>query len=47
MISAPAPTLDIMSSVGTPATASPPVRDYVSFSAIRAYQTCPLKYYFR
>src|SRR5438045_3943478 len=23
------------------------VRDYISFSAIRAYQACPLRYYFR
>ena len=24
-----------------------PVRDYLSFSAIRTYQTCPLRYFFR
>ena len=47
MISATGATLDIVSSVENPPAASPPVRDYVSFSAIRAYQACPLKYYFR
>jgi putative RecB family exonuclease len=32
-----------------PAVAPPPaaVRDYLSFSAIRLYQTCPLKWYYR
>lgn len=27
--------------------AQPPVRDYISYSAIRTYQSCPLKYRFR
>jgi putative RecB family exonuclease len=30
----------------TPATA-PPQRDYLSFSAISTYRSCPLRYYFR
>jgi RecB family exonuclease len=30
-----------------PAQQDPPVRDYLSFSAIRTYQNCPLRYYFR
>ena len=25
----------------------PPPRDYLSYSAIRTYQGCPLRYYFR
>ena len=29
------------------ATSSPTTRDYLSFSAIRSYQTCPLRYFFR
>ena len=29
------------------ATASPQDRNYISFSAIRSYQTCPLQYFFR
>ncbi len=30
-----------------PRTTSPPVRDYISYSAIGTYQACPLRYYFR
>ena len=28
-------------------TASPPIRDYLSYSAVRTFQSCPLKYRFR
>ena len=28
-------------------TASPPTRDYLSYSAVRTFQSCPLKYRFR
>jgi RecB family exonuclease len=28
-------------------SAMPPERDYISFSAIRTYQSCPLRYFFR
>ncbi len=27
--------------------ARPPTRDYISFSAIRTYQQCPLRYFYR
>ncbi len=27
--------------------ASPPTRDYLSYSAVRTFQSCPLKYRFR
>jgi CRISPR/Cas system-associated exonuclease Cas4 (RecB family) len=47
MISVTGNTWDTVSHVEPTAAASPPARDYVSFSAIRTYQTCPLKYYFR
>lgn len=30
-----------------PRTTSPPVRDYISYSAIGTYMACPLRYYFR
>jgi putative RecB family exonuclease len=30
-----------------PSAVSPQDRDYISFSAIRTYQTCPLQYFFR
>lgn len=30
-----------------PAAVSPQDRDYISFSAVRSYQTCPLQYFFR
>ena len=47
MISVTPDSLDIVSSESPATAVSPPARDYVSFSAIRTYQTCPLKYYFR
>ena len=28
-------------------TAAPPTRDYLSYSAVRTFQSCPLKYRFR
>jgi RecB family exonuclease len=38
----------ITAATATPASAATtPVRDYVSWSAISLYQSCPLRYYFR
>jgi ATP-dependent helicase/DNAse subunit B len=39
--------------IAAPPLASPPAakpagsRDYLSFNAVRAYQSCPLRYFFR
>ncbi len=30
-----------------PASAPAPIRDYISFSAVRTYQQCPLRYFFK
>ena len=47
MIASPAVAIGRTLPMLDPPVSSPAERDYLSFSAIRTYQACPLRYYFR